>query len=60
MRKWLTDTAPGHILYVSCNPSTFARDAGALIGGGYELTKMAMFDLYPNTRHTEVAGIFVR
>jgi len=58
MRKWLIDTAPRYILYVSCNPSTFARDAGALLGGGYKLTRLAMFDLYPNTHHMEVAGIF--
>jgi len=60
MRKWLIDAAPRSILYVSCNPSTFARDAGALLGGGYELTKLALFDLYPNTHHAEVAGIFIR
>jgi len=60
MRKWLTDAAPRYVLYVSCNPSTFARDAGALIGGGYELTKLALFDLYPNTHHMETAGIFAR
>jgi 23S rRNA (uracil1939-C5)-methyltransferase len=60
MRKWLIETAPRSILYVSCNPSTFARDAGALLGGGYRLTKLALFDLYPNTHHMEVAGIFVR
>jgi 23S rRNA (uracil1939-C5)-methyltransferase len=60
MRKWLIDTAPRSILYVSCNPSTFARDAGALLGGGYGLTKLALFDLYPNTHHAEVAGIFIR
>jgi 23S rRNA (uracil1939-C5)-methyltransferase len=57
-RKWLTGARPRHVLYVSCNPSTFARDAGALLGGGYKLTKLALFDLYPNTHHIEVAGIF--
>lgn len=60
MRKWLIDAAPRRVLYVSCNPSTFARDAGALIGGGYELARLALFDLYPNTHHLEVAGIFAR
>jgi 23S rRNA (uracil1939-C5)-methyltransferase len=59
MRKWLIDAAPERILYVSCNPSTFARDAGALVGGGYKLAKLALFDLYPNTHHIEVAGIFL-
>ncbi|MDR2592767.1 MAG: class I SAM-dependent RNA methyltransferase [Chitinispirillales bacterium] len=60
MRKWLIDTAPRRVLYVSCNPSTFARDAKALLAGGYGLTELALFDLYPNTHHMEVAGIFVR
>jgi 23S rRNA (uracil1939-C5)-methyltransferase len=60
MRKWLIDTAPPRVLYVSCNPSTFARDAGALLAGGYGLTELALFDLYPNTHHLEVAGIFVK
>jgi len=59
MRKWLIDTAPNYILYVSCNPSTFARDAGALVRGGYKLTKLALFDLYPNTHHIETAGVFI-
>ncbi|MDR2578007.1 MAG: methyltransferase [Chitinispirillales bacterium] len=59
-RKWLIDTAPAIILYVSCNPSTFARDAGALIRCGYELRRWALFDLYPNTHHIESAGIFCK
>ncbi|MDR3012584.1 MAG: hypothetical protein LBU70_05165 [Chitinispirillales bacterium] len=58
VRKWLIDTAPSVILYVSCNPSTFARDAGALIRGGYELSRWALFDLYPNTHHIESAAVF--
>jgi len=58
VRKWLTETAPPTILYVSCNPSTFARDAGALINGGYKLERWALFDLYPNTHHTESAALF--
>jgi len=60
VRKWLTDTAPPAILYVSCNPSTFARDAGALVGGGYKLERWALFDLYPNTHHMESAAVFRR
>ena len=60
VRKWLTDAAPPTILYVSCNPSTFARDAKALIEGGYKLEKWALFDLYPNTHHMESAAIFCR
>jgi 23S rRNA (uracil1939-C5)-methyltransferase len=60
VRKWLTDAAPPVVLYVSCNPSTFARDAGALVNGGYKLSRWALFDLYPNTHHIESAALFNR
>jgi 23S rRNA (uracil1939-C5)-methyltransferase len=60
VRKWLVDTMPPIILYISCNPSTFARDAGALVRGGYKLSQWALFDLYPNTHHIESAAMFTR
>jgi 23S rRNA (uracil1939-C5)-methyltransferase len=42
------------ILYISCNPSTQARDVGLFVkNGGYKVEKMAFFDLYPNTHHIE-------
>ncbi|MGA2506781.1 MAG: hypothetical protein ABSF80_04820 [Chitinispirillaceae bacterium] len=45
---------PRTILYVSCNPSTQARDVGFLITkAGYVITHAAIFDLYPNTHHIE-------
>ncbi|MDR0305314.1 MAG: hypothetical protein LBI42_00595 [Chitinispirillales bacterium] len=59
-RKWLLDTAAPVILYVSCNPSTFARDAGELVRGGYHIAHWTLFDLYPNTHHIESATVFVK
>jgi 23S rRNA (uracil1939-C5)-methyltransferase len=45
---------PKRVLYVSCNPSTQARDAGALVNkAGYTISRAAIFDLYPNTSHIE-------
>jgi 23S rRNA (uracil1939-C5)-methyltransferase len=50
---------PPMVLYVSCNPSTQARDAGFLISkAGYRITRAAMFDLYPNTYHMESILLF--
>ncbi|MDR2729219.1 MAG: hypothetical protein LBB56_08795 [Chitinispirillales bacterium] len=60
VRKWLVETAPPVILYVSCNQSTFARGAFASVNGGYSIANMALFDLYPNTHHIESAAVFVK
>jgi 23S rRNA (uracil1939-C5)-methyltransferase len=46
--------APPRIVYVSCNPATLARDAGALIAqGAYVARRLRVFDLFPQTPHLE-------
>jgi tRNA/tmRNA/rRNA uracil-C5-methylase (TrmA/RlmC/RlmD family) len=52
--------AAGRIVYVSCDPPTMARDARRLLDGGYQLTALTGFDLFPNTPHVEVVGVFDR
>lgn len=42
------------LVYVSCDPATFARDHALLRKGGYELTSIAGFDLFPQTHHVEL------
>ena len=49
-----------HVLYVSCNPASFARDAGVMIGQGYTLDKVSVMDMFPQTAHTELMALFVR
>ena len=44
---------PDKIVYVSCDPSTQARDAKMLIAGGYKILAVQPFDLFPQTRHIE-------
>lgn len=44
---------PEHIIYVSCNPSTLARDVGSLVKGRYELVSSQPIDMFPQTFHIE-------
>lgn len=45
--------APGRIVYVSCDPASFARDLAWLREGGYEVERTRVIDLYPDTHHLE-------
>jgi 23S rRNA (uracil1939-C5)-methyltransferase len=48
------------ILYVSCNPTTLARDLSALARHGYKLTLVQPIDLFPHTFHVETLAVMVR
>jgi len=51
--KGILDLHPTAISYVSCDPATLARDLKKLLAGGYTLTDLAAFDLFPQTHHVE-------
>lgn len=54
----LSETEIKEVVYISCNPSTFARDTQILEREGYMLTKVCPLDMFPNTSHIEVVGKF--
>jgi 23S rRNA (uracil1939-C5)-methyltransferase len=56
----LTKLAPPRIAYVSCDPSTLARDLAMLIASGYSLEEMNLFDLFPETFHIESFALLSR
>ena len=53
-------TKPSKLVYVSCNPSTLAKDCKQLIEGGYELKWVQPVDMFPQTSHVECCSLIVR
>ena len=56
----LPGTKADTIVYVSCNPTTFARDARVLIDGGFRLERVTPVDQFLWSAHVELVGVFRR
>jgi len=56
----LYNFAPARVVYMSCDPTTQARDAAGLVENGYKITSVLPYDLFPQTRHIECLMILDR
>lgn len=59
-RQALIDLAPDQIIYISCDPSTLARDLKHLAETGYNLQSLRAFDMFPQTAHVETMTVLRR
>ncbi len=51
---------PDRVIYVSCFPESFARDATVLMSQNYEIDNMAFVDQFPYTNHLELVAQFIK
>ena len=56
----IINMSPQKLIYVSCNPSTLARDVKVLKQGGYEVKEIQPVDLFPQTPHVETVVLITR
>lgn len=55
------EAEPRRVVYVSCNPTTFAPNARQMVDdGGYRLVRVRPVDMFPQTPHIECVGLLER
>jgi len=58
--RLLPELGATRIIYISCNPTTMARDLKPLLQAGYGLAGLRLFDMFPQTHHIESVVFLTR
>lgn len=58
--RWIAQSRCPTVVSISCNPATFARDAHALVQGGYFFKSVQVIDQFLWSSHVEMVGVFLK
>lgn len=56
----IAESNVGRVVYISCNPASWARDAATLVAGGYRLAELRPVGQFRWSTHVELASLFIR
>lgn len=56
----VVELCPQKIVYLSCNPVSLARDLSILTLGGYEISEVTPYDMFPQTHHIETLAVLIK
>ena len=57
---WINKYVKQQLLYVSCNPTTLARDLKTLAAAGWQVDRVQPVDMFPQTYHIECMATLSR
>jgi len=60
VRAAISGSDAARLIYVSCNPATWARDVADFLKRGWQLSSVEPYDFYPHTHHVEVLSVLER
>jgi 23S rRNA (uracil1939-C5)-methyltransferase len=59
-RRAIAESRVRTLIYVSCDPATWARDVADLQGAGFRLDRLQPYDFQPHTHHLELLSLLTR
>lgn len=59
-REAIEHSSADRLIYVSCDPATWARDVAQFVAGGWRLELAQPYDFYPHTHHVEILSLLSR